>query len=314
MKIAIIGAGFAGLATAYFLLESGKARVTLFEATKIGGGASGVASGLMHPYAGFSAKRSQRATQALAVSKQLLRVSEKHTPKIVASQSGILRSSMNEEQHERLLTHASEFGDVEHLDDRLFMIHSGITVMSENYLTGLAAAIFRMGGEMVYHKVRSLMELDHFDHVVIAAGFGIKAFPECENLKVKFLKGQALNMKGSPPHEKSFISKGFISHLGSNTRFEIGSTYERDFSHTAPDMDVATKLLRDKLDLCEGADILDVRAGVRVCAQGHYAPIIEQVGEKIHVFTGLGSRGLLYHGLYGKTLANMILSKNRILT
>lgn len=51
MNIAIIGAGFSGLALAYFLLQS-SAHVTLFDAVGIGGGASGIATGLLHPYPG----------------------------------------------------------------------------------------------------------------------------------------------------------------------------------------------------------------------------------------------------------------------
>lgn len=308
MRIAIIGAGFAGLGSAYFLLESGKAEVTLFEANKVGGGASGVASGLLHPYPGFSARRSHQAEEALAISKQLLRISEKHTPKMVASHAGILRCSMDEEQHERLLSHTSAFGDIEQLDDRLFLIHSGITVLSENYLEGLSSAILQMGGEIIFQKIDSLKELEKFDHIVIAAGYGIKEFAECENLKVKFLKGQALRMLGHPPYEKSFISKGYIAHLGSSSRFEVGSTYERNFSDALPNLKLAKELLDQKLALCPEAEILDCKAGVRVCTQGHYTPIISKVSEKAHVFTGLGSRGLLYHGLYGRKLAAVILN------
>jgi len=314
MRVAIIGGGFAGLGLAYFLLESKAAQVTIFEKGYIGAGASGVASGLLHPYAGFAARRSQKAKEALATAKQLLLVAEKHTPKIVATQAGILRSSMEDAQHERLIMHAEEHGDVEHLQDNLFLIHSGITVSSENYLEGLSSAVTKMGGEFVFQKITDLEELSSFDQIVIAAGYGIKEFPECAHLRVRFLKGQALRMNGKPPKEKSYISKGYIANLGSETRFEIGSTYERTFIDTNPDLEVAKGLLAHKLSLCPHAKILDCRAAVRVCSEGHYAPIIEPIGKNIHVFTGLGSRGLLYHGLYGRILAHRLLSKNKILS
>lgn len=314
MRVAIIGAGFAGLGLAYFLLESNAASVTIFEKEHIGAGASGVASGLLHPYAGFAARRSQKANDALATAKQLLSVAEKHTPKMVATHAGILRSSMEDAQHERLMMHAEEHGDVEHLQDNLFLIHSGITVLSENYLEGLSSAVGKMGAEFVFQKIKALEELKSFDQIIVAAGFGIKEFPECENLRVRFLKGQALRMDGKPPKEKSFISKGYIANLGSETRFEIGSTYERTFADTSPDLKVAKDLLAHKLSLCPNAKIFDCKSAVRVCSEGHYAPIIESIGKNIHVFTGLGSRGLLYHGLYGRMLAHRLLSKNKILS
>ncbi|HRD55095.1 MAG TPA: FAD-dependent oxidoreductase, partial [Parachlamydiaceae bacterium] len=50
MKIAIIGAGFAGLATAWHLLQHQDKiplEVTIFDSSGFGGGASGIAAGLL---------------------------------------------------------------------------------------------------------------------------------------------------------------------------------------------------------------------------------------------------------------------------
>jgi hypothetical protein len=52
-RYAIIGGGFAGVATAWHLLAAGKGSVAgldLFDASGLGGGASGAAAGLLHPY------------------------------------------------------------------------------------------------------------------------------------------------------------------------------------------------------------------------------------------------------------------------
>lgn len=310
MKIAIIGAGFAGLAIAYFLQELGNVQVTIFEAKKIGGGASGIASGLLHPYPGLSARRSASADEGLRTTKTLLSVAEKYSHRIVSTHSGIYRKTLNKEQHQNLSHSATKWGDVHEVNSDLFLIQTGITVLCENYLEGLSLAIKKRGGEFIYEKISSLNELDGFDHRVIAAGYGIRQFPECGDLKVKFLKGQSLSMKGIPPHEKSFISKGYFAHVGSTQFFEVGSTYEREFTDDLPHIDTAKGLLSDKLALCPDAQIVDCRAGVRVCTVGHYLPILEKIDSKTHVFTGLGSRGLLYHGLYGKMLAHSILSKN----
>lgn len=309
-KIAIIGAGFAGIATAYFLLKSTEASVTIFEADRVGAGASGVCSGLLHPYPGLAARRSFKAEEALGITKQLIGIAEEHTPKVVACRQGILRKSINLDQRDRLTSHCIEWGDVEQIEQDLFLIHSGITVLSANYLEGLTAALIKMGAELVIQKIQALEELKSFDHIVIAAGYGVRQFPECQHLKLKFLKGQALCLEGKPPAGKSLISRGYIAHLGSGSHFELGSTYEREFADDLPNLSVAKDLLKDKLATCPEAKIVECRAGVRVAAHDHYVPIIEKIAPNAHVFTALGSRGLLYHGLYGRNLAQAILSEN----
>ena len=51
-RYAVIGGGFAGVATAWHLLAHAKrpVRVDLFDGAGIAGGASGAAAGLLHPY------------------------------------------------------------------------------------------------------------------------------------------------------------------------------------------------------------------------------------------------------------------------
>ena len=311
VDVLIVGAGFAGLATAYFLVESKSVEVTLFEAKKVGGGASGVCSGLLHPYPGLGARRSFKAFEALALSKQLIRVAEKHTPKMVSTHRGILREALSIEQRELLLQHSAKWGDVEHMGEDLFLIHSGITVLSENYLDGLWNAIEKKGARLLIQKVETLEQLREFDHIVIAAGWGVRKFSECSHLKIKFLKGQALLLKGNPPFERSFISKGYLAHFGSETHFGLGSTYEREFEDDQPNRAVAKVLLAEKL---QEAEIIDCKAGVRVANRSHYLPIVEEVAPNVHVFTALGSRGLLYHALFGRNLAQAILFKNNIFT
>lgn len=311
MKIAIIGGGLAGLATAYYFLESGLTSVSIFEQRQIAAGASGVCSGLLHPYVGLAVRRSQNANEALSITKTLLRIAEKHSPKLISSYRGILRKSMNAEQRQQLLEHCTQWGDVEQIDEDLFLIHCGITVHSNHYLEGLMGAIQKRGGELIHQKIHCLEELKEYDQIIIAAGYGITQFPECAHLKVKYLKGQILHMEGKPPLDRSFISKGYIAHLHSETYFEVGSTYEKHFSDTEADVELVKDLLQDKLLYCPDAKIIGCKAGIRVCPLGHYIPIIEKIAPKAHVFTGLGSRGLLYHGYYGRKLVNQILSTQR---
>src|SRR3990167_8526020 len=111
MKAAVIGAGFGGLALCWHLLERGIS-VDLYDQKGVGAGASGVASGLLHPYAGEDLKRSWRADLALQEARDLLAVSQRFSSKQVADFSGLIRKT-TEEQSRTLLKHASTYGDVE---------------------------------------------------------------------------------------------------------------------------------------------------------------------------------------------------------
>ena len=87
MRIAIIGAGFAGLSVAGFLLELGVSEIVIFE---VGEGASSVAAGLLHPYVGEEGKRSVHASEALEQAKGLIALIEREQQKTILT-AGIER-------------------------------------------------------------------------------------------------------------------------------------------------------------------------------------------------------------------------------
>src|SRR3990172_76055 len=101
MKVAVVGAGLAGLGAAYFLTELG-AEVTVFDAQGIGAGASGVCSGLLHRYPGISALPSRESSAALVHAHELIALAETEAGTPLAAREGILRRPINEEQKERL--------------------------------------------------------------------------------------------------------------------------------------------------------------------------------------------------------------------
>lgn len=72
MKIAIIGAGFCGLATAWNFATSGDHEISIFDPTPIGKGTSGIATGLLHGYVGARSKRNWRATEGLQATHRLI--------------------------------------------------------------------------------------------------------------------------------------------------------------------------------------------------------------------------------------------------
>jgi glycine/D-amino acid oxidase-like deaminating enzyme len=57
-------------------------------------------------------------------------------------------------------------------------------------------------------------------------------------------------------------------------------------------------------------ELIEVRAGMRTSRPKGYRPILQKISEKIWVFSGLGSRGMLYHAYLGKALAEAIYQKS----
>ena len=64
MRIAIVGAGLAGLALCSILSKVAGVEVVLFDAKGIGKGASGVSTGLLHPFPGKHAALSRYGKEA----------------------------------------------------------------------------------------------------------------------------------------------------------------------------------------------------------------------------------------------------------
>lgn len=317
MKVAIIGAGFCGLSLSYFLLQSGSCQVTLFDPNGIGGGTSGIATGLLHPYAGEQGRRSWRASEGIGATLALLKHIKTATGRIAASYDGIVRLVHNEEQKAAFISHVERFGDVEQIDDHSFLIKSGITVHSQSYLQGLWEMVAQAGGILVQKPVASLSDLESYDHIVLAAGSGIAGFLEAKRLHFKCTKGQVLTAEVPQSLQKglqSTIGKGYLAQGESPGMCYLGSTYERLFSSEAPDRSFAEQEILPKAAAfypqVDQLRIVNCSSGVRVTRPGHYHPIIARFSLSNWALTGMGSRGLLYHAYLAELLAQAIQTGN----
>lgn len=297
MRIAILGAGFAGLSVAWHLQKLIPCAITLFDKKGIGGGASGIATGLLHPYAGEQGRRSLHATEALAAAQLMI-------PEDVIVQRGIYRYVQNEEQKAMFLSHAEKYGDVRQDGDNRFFITSGMTIDCPRYLGYLASSHTLIIGE-----VPSLDALKDFDAIVVAAGAGTKDL--LSGLPISTLKGQVLKCRGKPP-EASSICKGYIALTSEPDTCFVGSTYERGDMTESPNLQFAQQELFPKVGFfypeVENLEVLEARAAFRVTRVGHYLPIAERIDDRTWVLTALGSRGLLYHACFGEKIAQEISS------
>jgi glycine/D-amino acid oxidase-like deaminating enzyme len=316
MRVAIIGAGFSGLSTAWYLLQSSHCEVTVFDKKAVGAGASGIAAGLIHPYVGNQARRSAFATEAMAATKELITVAEPYVKKKIILHYGIIRHIHNEEQRQRLLSHCQAFGDMRLYQENSFWIDSGMTIDCPCYLEGLWLACNQKGARLMIEEIQDLNSLTcDFNHVVIAAGAGSKQFAETECLQLSLIKGQLLKCKVPKTVQlpkTSSLGRGYVALSESKSTCMIGSTYQRgDFSDCIQP-DLAKEELFPKVALFFPAvidlEVVECYAALRVTRSGHYLPIATRMKDNIWALTAMGSRGLLYHAYFGKTLANEILS------
>lgn len=313
MRIAIIGAGLSGLAAAHYLLESGLCSVDLFDQKGVGGGASGIACGLIHPYPGEEGRRSFRASEALLHAESLFAKSGE-TPR-----KEIVRIPRTEEERLRLRTSLLSHDDVEEREGT-FLIKSGMTINTQSYLGKLWRLCSAQGARLFIQRIQTLDELAEYDEIILATGASTPDFSECKDLRVQKLKGQVLLCAypaAFTPLERSLIGKGYIALEENLESCILGSTYERNFASEAPDIKKAKEEILPKIcaffPKAQELLVQGCRAAVRLARKGHYLPYVRKIGKKSWVITAMGSRGLLYHAFAGKMLAGAILRGDKIL-
>ncbi len=313
MKIAVIGAGLSGIALCYYLQQTSGVQVTLFDKEGIAAGASGAASGLMHPYVGEELRRSQRADEAFAASKDLLEVASQHSGETIADFSGIERVAQNPDQLRILKEHIIRYGDISHLGGPSFLMHMGATVNTTGYLQALWRVCEAMGAKFQKQEIANLEDLTGFDQRVVASGVGIFTFVEFSQFRLSTARGQSLITRWPvdiPYLERSRVGKGYLASSFQKDRICMGATFEKGSFSSVPDREAAIRDLGVKMHALMPEltlDPIEVKAGVRVSSRGHYFPLIGNVKPGLWVMVGLGSRGLLYHALFSRMLCKAII-------
>ena len=178
----------------------------------------------------------------------------------------------------------------------------GYTVFCGTYLKQLKAKIEFSSCE------------EGFDRVIYAMGYGVHELGY--DLPLRYIKGQVLRCHLKVDLPCSLIGDGYVAVSETEGECFVGSTYEHGFKSIEPDIEEAKRLILGRthsfFPSISDEDVIDCAAGVRVANRHHYRPIVKEVESGIYVMTGMGSRGLLYHALYAKELANEIhLSRHR---
>jgi glycine/D-amino acid oxidase-like deaminating enzyme len=331
--IAIIGAGFAGLATAYHLLEqSPQVEITLYDASGPGGGASGVASGLLHAHMGKEGKRHPLGVQALAQAKRLVEDAQKHTKRPVILSKGLVRPAISQEQEHAFQKSAIkedsiaiEFLSPNEIQALYPWLHNyaglflpdAISLDASAYIEGLLSLLISTQRlKLIIKKIEDpQLLLEEHTAVVICTGSQTPNLPLANTLHWSLTKGQTLelfsdDLKFNLPYplnaDKYLIPLTAHSYL-------LGATYEHTTANE-PDEAEARRLLLPSLQflappLSEKKMAATTRSHWRCYGKDKSNPVTARLGPRIWVFSGLGSRGLLLHALLGQRIATSLLAE-----
>lgn len=184
-----------------------------------------------------------------------------------------------------------------------------------SYLEGLYAACQEMG-PIEWRVTHDLHEVAKHEVVVWAGGAGVLqdgALDQAQ-IPIELVRGQSLEMTPSQsgPREAALCGK-YISPLLDN-RMLIGASHE--FSeHPMTEVELYKDLREKSYDLAPGlwddSTIDRVTCGWRVQSKRGASgrlPIVGHLSQNQWIFTGLSSRGLLYHAIYAEKLSAMILA------
>lgn len=327
MRIAVIGAGFCGLAVTWHLLNqehSNERTVTLFDQSGIGCGTSGIAAGLLHPFAGAHAKLNRWGKEGLEATQHLLDVASQFLGESVIAPLGILRPALTElqqtdyQQCAKKHSEDVEWWKAERCQAKIpgliptpgLFIKDGLTIKTGLYLQGLWLACQYKGAHFEQRTISNLEELSHFDQIVVATGADTTALID---LPLKKIKGQILELEWPntlPPLPFALNSVAYLIMSADNKTCLAGSTFEKDKEIASVDETYAINEIMPKIiafmPALENTRVINCYAGMRSVTPDHL-PIIKQMNDKTWVLAGMGSKGLLYHALMARQLVEKII-------
>lgn len=331
----ILGAGLAGLSLADTLTDQDFSTVVIDKGS-IASGASGTPGGLVNPATGRRAKKSWKAEQCYrAIAANLNKVQQSAEEPFYIN-NGLLRPALLEKMARKMKEQYESTtwpegwcqwkseGEIKEIHPGIKCVNGGLwlpiglTVDVGKYMAAYARYLKNRGlsiltnnePQSISKETKWRIELKDSSvsarHLVFATGHHIAESSFWDWLPVNLIKGQVAKFETAYPlsFSHSISSLGYIARLKEENTFVQGSTYEHDFEDLNPDKGgenyLRKRMRRTLPQLEKESEVVEQWAGVRTSTP-NYKPILGEHPEKenLHVFAGLGSKGLLY----GKFLA-----------
>lgn len=327
MKIAIIGGGLAGCATAYKCRIAGL-EPTLYEAgPELASGASGNESGSYSPR--FSALRGPESDFYTAAYAQALQEFQR-LDDIDWSPSGILHLITDEKKDRQLRRTAENWGwetdqmrlvskeeasrlaNLELRQEALYLPNSG-TVSPRKLCRAYAQGIPCLFNE----EINRLEEIDA-EVIILAAGPAVSRF--APQLPIIPVRGQITEIRATAQTEKlncCLSYEGYITPAKEGLH-TVGATFQPSIASShieaEDDQENIAKLRKTVPQLDETVDIVNHRASVRASSRDRF-PIVGRIAKypALYVTTGHGSYGLLSTLMAAELLVDIILDRPRCL-
>ncbi|GAX13514.1 hypothetical protein FisN_27Lu010 [Fistulifera solaris] len=332
--ISVIGGGMAGLAVTYHLLSQGPpSRIQVFDKAPVGnGGASAVAGGLLHPLSPRG-KLVYRGIKGLYETNALLRVTvpaivKDRLYRVATTEAQAITFQLTAQKIPRICEWiaANEMQRICQSDTVYggLVLQNGCKVVDvPAYLKGLWSACEHLAQEKNCQLTWTVTEnaaINQDDIIVYTAGSGLfepNSLLSAPTFPMQLVHGQSLVIRCNNNNnlKDALLCGKYISPLKDPSLVLVGSTHEFRDDLLSPEEVIHE--LRERTSavaphLWEDYIVEKITKGTRVQSErGKHGrlPIVGKLpGNKQRwVLTGLSSRGLLYHALYGKMLAKAIL-------
>ena len=314
------------------------------------GGASSVAGGLLHPFSPRG-KLIHMGMEGLEVSSRLIDIASKYEPECVLRDQ-LYRIAQTDSHVEQLIKTADTYPNLatwlgqnqiskicgtEHSLGGLELSNGCKVIHVPTYLKGLWMACQETSaGKTVMWNVEEHVKdwksrLSEFDTVVFAAGSGLfhdKILKDdTYDFPAEMVRGQSIEMQmhanelGGRRNEAVLCGK-YVAPMVAQDQILIGATHEYKAEALSED-EVWNELKNRSYELApnlwDHGTVARITSGYRVQSKrGKYGrmPIIGKSSGDIHdnawLFTGLSSRGLIYHGVFGDVLSSAIIENDEL--
>ncbi len=346
--VIIAGGGLAGLATAAQLVEKNKnLKVLVYEAKQIGEGASGVPAGMVNPATGQRARMVWNAEACFRMLEKRLEQLSALSNTILKYQNGVLRPAIDENLAEnfRLSLKNTNWpkGWVEWLEPKQIQqlipqlkensgglfIKKGKVVRTPEYLNAYvryledSGVTFVFGGPYAIDNregwtLKNRKNAFNAPFLVMATGHKAKENKLWSDLPLNAVKGQLAiyHCPETVSHLPAVSAYGYLAPIDDH-KIAVGSTYEHHFHDENPDSQGAGLLDQKLQEMLPGlypkCQRIGQWSGIRVTTPDRLPVAGEHFERKgLYIFTGLGSKGLLYSEFIASHLAMHITEKKEL--